>query len=62
VPNPSQLSVQPLGVLSGQAIYRGMSMGWVRSTGNVSLLQGDNVISVWGPLNPDNITLFDQVK
>ena len=59
--NPSTISIQPLGQLMTHVFSNGYSMGWMRTTQNISMYTGDNVLELTGPLNPANMTQANQV-
>lgn len=58
IPNPSSFALIPVGQLATEIIYKGHSMGFTQTVKNISLLPGSNIISLIGPLNPENITVL----
>lgn len=54
--NPSQFSLQPIGVVSMDMIFKSASMGWTLTTAEVTLHTGWNSFALTGPLEPTNMT------
>ena len=61
--SPADVNVMPLGVVSLQVWYQGSSIGWVRTDPDrpVDFMHGENRWSARGPIEIENMALFQEL-